>query len=248
MRSAAKTDRGLTREVNEDNYALIRNERGDLLAAVCDGIGGSKAGEVASQIAVQALQEAFSQAPVFHRDYEVREFIQTALNEANDRIYNQSLFNLALKGMGTTCVGALVCQLGTYIFNVGDSRLYAHYSDGLIQMSEDHSVTGKLVREGKVSQTQALFHPQKNKLTNALGVWKVFRIDVNKIQPDYYQILLCSDGLSGYVRKQDIERVLFTDDSPAQKCENLINRAIMAGGQDNCTVIILENDERSLSV
>lgn len=245
MNFAAKTDIGAARSVNEDNYCVVCNEHGDWLAVVCDGIGGSNAGEVASATAISILKDAFLEAPVFHRDYQVNEFIQKELNHANDTIYSRALNNPECRGMGTTAVGILIAGCGTYIFNVGDSRLYAMYDDGLTQMSEDHSVIARLLREKKITQEEARHHESRNKLTNALGVWKVFRIDVNKIQPDFSQVLLCSDGLSGYASRQEIEQVMYDTCSVQEKCSRLIHLAASYGGMDNCTVIILDPKEEA---
>jgi protein phosphatase len=244
MRAAACSDIGKTRKINEDNYCLVKNENQDMLAAVFDGIGGSKAGEVASLLAKETFEQAFAAAPVFTKDYEVNDFIQSTMNKANDLIYSQSLNNPLLKGMGTTCVGILLTSIGPYIFNVGDSRLYAKYSDGFIQMSEDHSVIARLLRQNKISQEEAKVHTQRNTLTNALGIWKVFRIDINKIHDNFTHILICSDGLSGYVEKQEIESVVLNDTlDTAAKCSTLINLANEAGGMDNCTVIVMDHFE-----
>ena len=214
MRAFGNTDIGCTRKVNEDDYCILQNENGDWLAAVCDGIGGSAAGEVASHLAVSKLREAFLKAPVFKKDSQVNDWIHDTLNKANDAIYLESMRNRKERGMGTTCVGMIYANNATYIFNVGDSRLYAYYSDGLIQMSE-----------------------------NALGVWRVFRIDTNKIDSNYRYILICSDGLHGYVSYEEIQAII---DSSAynltDKVNALISRANQSGGYDNCTVILMENE------
>lgn len=245
MKFAAKSDIGMSRKINEDNFCLIQNKNGDYLACVCDGIGGSKAGEVASLLAVTALKDAFLEAADFTKDYQVNEFIQHALNQANDIIYNRSLHIPNLRGMGTTACGILICKCGSYIFNVGDSRLYAGYYDGFIQMSEDHSVIAKLLREGSITSEEAKNHEQRNTLTNALGVWKVFRIDINKIQSSYEYILICSDGLSGYVDEKTIEEVVLSSMTPEEKAQKLVDLANEQGGMDNCTVIVIENDQES---
>lgn len=243
MKAFANTDVGCTRKVNEDDYCLLQNENGDWLAVVCDGIGGSAAGEVASHIAITTLREAFLKAPIFKKDSQVNDWIHQTLNTANDDIFIESMRNKKERGMGTTCVGMLSTNGSTYIFNVGDSRLYAYYSDGLIQMSEDHSVIAKLIREGKISSDEAKTHAQRNTLTNALGVWRVFRIDTNKIDSNFRYILICSDGLHGYVSHEEIQAIIDSSAfSLTDKVNALISRANQAGGYDNCTVILLENE------
>ncbi|MBP3870485.1 MAG: Stp1/IreP family PP2C-type Ser/Thr phosphatase [Faecalicoccus sp.] len=244
MRAFANTDVGSTRKLNEDDYCVLQNENNDWLAVVCDGIGGAAAGEVASHLAISILRENFLKADAFTRDSQVVEWIDSTLHIANDAIYAESMENKRERGMGTTCVGVIIANHSTYIFNVGDSRIYADYDDGFIQMSEDHSVIGKLMREGKISEEEAKTHSQRNVLTNALGIWHVFPIDTNKIGSDYHYLLLCSDGLHGYVDKEDIEAVVRSKTYTLQEKVNiLISKSLQAGGYDNCTVILLENDE-----
>ena len=126
---------------------------------------------------------------------------------------------------------------------MGDSRIYADYNNELIQMSEDHSVIAQLLKEGKISLDEAKSHPQKNTLTNALGVWHVFRIDINKIENTYKYLLVSSDGLHGYVEKKVISDIVHDSSlSLQEKTETLIARANQSGGYDNCTVILMEND------
>lgn len=243
MRTAGKSDIGLSRQVNEDSFVIAENRNHDLLAVVCDGIGGSAAGEVASSLAVNLLKEQFEKAPEFHRDYEVDEWIRLALNRANDQIFSKSMWSKKNRGMGTTAIGVIICSIGTYIFNVGDSRLYALYDDGLIQMSEDHSVIQSLINQQKITPEEALHHKKRNTLTNALGVWRVFRIDVNKIKSDYRMLLLCSDGLHGYVEDEQIESIVEMNAPLEEKTQILVDLANQAGGLDNCTVILIDRSE-----
>lgn len=244
MKVCGKTDKGRIREINEDDYCLCENRNGDWLAIVCDGIGGSAAGEVASHLAVKTVYDAFLKAGPFTKDYQVDEWIRTILHEANDAIYTRSMRHKKVRGMGTTAVGCIITENATYIFNVGDSRLYAFYADGMTQMTEDHSVIAQLVRENRITPDQARTHSQRNTLTNALGVWRVFRIDINKIEPDWTALLLCSDGLHGYVSVQEIEGVVSDWMLPAaSKVQMLIDMANRAGGFDNITAILLERSD-----
>ena len=247
MKVCGNTDIGLVRKSNEDDYCVTKNRNGDWLAVVCDGIGGSQAGEVASHIAVNCIYEEFMKAPDLTKDKRVSAFIQESLNKANDKIYTKSMHNKKQRGMGTTCVGVIITKKGTYIFNVGDSRLYALYPDGFIQMSEDHSVIAQLLKEGKLSYEEAKGHAQRNTLTSALGVWRVYRMDLHKIANNFKALILCSDGLHGYVDDSEIEAVLASEIFTLQeKVSILISRANQAGGLDNCTIVILEKEEGDL--
>lgn len=242
MKVWGSTDVGKRREKNEDDYFVAYNRHKDLMAVVCDGIGGSLAGEVASSTAIQSIYSLFLEAPEFENDSQVNLWIQTALNTANDTIFSKSVNNIYEKGMGTTCVGVLITKGKSYMFNVGDSRVYANYEDGFIQMTEDHSVINKLLKEGKITPEEAKTHVQKNTLTNALGVWRIFRIDIDKIEFTFDYILVCSDGLHGYVEKDVIEEIVTSDSmSVKEKVTALIRAANDAGGLDNCTVILIDN-------
>ena len=144
MKVFANTDVGLVRQLNEDDYCIAHNANDEWMAIVCDGIGGAKAGEVASHTAVMTMYEAFMKSPVFKKDRQVDNWIRENLNQANDFIYSKSLKNPNERGMGTTAVGVIKAHIGTFIFNVGDSRIYADYNNELIQMSEDHSDINKI--------------------------------------------------------------------------------------------------------
>ncbi len=244
MQVYGNTNLGLKRKLNEDDYCIAHNDNDEWMAIICDGIGGAQAGEVASHIAVMTMYEAFLKNPVFKKDRDVDSWIRENLNKANDFIYSKSQKNSNERGMGTTAVGVVISKIGTYIFNVGDSRIYALYEDGLIMMSEDHSVVWQLLKENKITLEEAKFHPQKNTLTNALGVWHVFRIDINKIDQSYKTLMLSSDGLHGYVDKSNIDSIVKdTSLSLEQRVNTLIARANQSGGYDNCTVILMENED-----
>lgn len=242
IKAFGNTDIGCVRTDNEDDFCVFQNDRKDWIAVVCDGIGGSAAGQVASHIAIHTIEEEFKKMPFFEKDYQVSDWIQSTLNKANDAIYHESIHSQNEKGMGTTCVGILITNGFSYIFNVGDSRIYADYQDGLIQMSEDHSVVARLLKNGEITEEEAKNHSQKNTLTNALGIWNVFQIDINKIDSNYRYILLCSDGLHGYVDHEEIKSIVENEYDVQAKVEMLIESAKIAGGFDNCTVIVLEND------
>lgn len=245
MDIAAFSDKGIQRVENQDHTYYLTNQNQDTLAIVCDGIGGADFGSQASEIAANYIGLEFSKAPKFKRDYEVDEWIRQTLNQANEMIFSKAIRAGSSKGMGTTAVGTIITSIGTYIFNVGDSRLYAQYPDGLIQMSEDHSILQELLRQKKISPEEAKSFGQRNTLTNALGIWRVFRIDVDKISPDYSRLLICSDGLHSYVEQDKIEALMDSPRSARQKAMDLVDLANKAGGWDNCSVIVIEKDDRS---
>lgn len=233
-----KSDIGKSRKLNEDSFLIAENQHQDQILIICDGIGGAASGEVASGMACELARKHFENAPAFQKDYEVDEWLRKVISKINDAIYSKSMWTRKNRGMGTTCVGAIITNIGTYIFNAGDSRLYALYSDGLIQMSEDHSYLNELIQDQKISLEDAKRHEHQAALTNAVGVGRTFRLDVQKIQSNYKALLICSDGLSSYVTERNMARVMESDLSLQAKCDLLIELANDAGGLDNCTVIV----------
>lgn len=245
MKVCGNTDVGKSRTNNEDDYCLACNGHGDWMGVVCDGIGGSMAGEVASHTAAMTMYEAFHNAPQFEKDYQVNDWIFDNLQAANKKIYSKARFSKKMKGMGTTIVGVIVTKIGTYIFNVGDSRIYAEYSDGFVQMSEDDSYVTHLINEGKITEEEAKTHPQRNVLTNALGVWNTLQsVEIHKIDSQYHYLLLCSDGLHGYVDESKMHEIVCDTWMPlAEKVNQLLQSANDAGGYDNVTAVIFDNTE-----
>ncbi len=236
------SDVGLKRKENQDSFCVVENKHHSLLGIVCDGIGGGKAGGVASSLAIDSLKNAFLQAEDFQDDVDVKRWIYKVVQQANDDIFAQSMKSIEQKGMGTTCVGVLINQDATYIFNVGDSRIYGLYKE-FVCLTEDHSLVQDLLKNGDISEEEALRHPNRNMLTNALGIWDNVKVDVNKIKGDYRSLLICSDGLHGYVEEADIYRIMTSSDDIRRKVQACIHKSKEAGGYDNVSVILLEKEE-----
>lgn len=240
MKSFGLTHIGLVRESNQDSFFYEANKNNEFMAVVCDGIGGGKAGDIASAIAVKSIQEAFRQKTISNTEIEVKNWLNDIIRKANDRIYNDSLTSRKKHGMGTTLVGVLMTGHNTYIFHMGDSRIYGFYDD-IICLTEDHNLAADLIKSGELSEEEALKHPKGKALTNALGIWSQYRVDINRIKADYRYLLLCSDGLHGYVSEKVIEHIINDATlSLNEKGKALINAAIQTGGYDNITVIILD--------
>lgn len=242
MKAFGASDIGLKRKENQDSYVIAQSEAGNLIAVVCDGIGGGLAGDVASHMAVAHIRERFLQKQVFHDDLDVKHWLKTTLQEANDLIFMQSAKSMAQKGMGTTCVGVLYTKKQTYIFNIGDSRIYGIYDDNFICLTEDHSFVQDLLKAGEITAEEAKHHPNRNMLTNALGIWDNVKIDINKIKSGYTYLLVCSDGLHGYVKEEEIIRILSRKEDIRNLVYALINASKQAGGYDNVSVILLHED------
>lgn len=233
---------GLKRVQNQDSILCIENENHALLGVVCDGIGGGNAGDVASSMAIAHMKDSFLHMKHCDNDFEVKRWLQKTIQEANDLVFTQSTRKIEQKGMGTTLVGVLKCGDTTYIFNVGDSRTYGLYDDDFLCLTEDHSYVADLLKRGEVSEEEAAVHPNRNVLINAIGIWNNIRIDINKIKNDYKVLLICSDGLHGYVREKIIQQELESEHSVEDKVNALIDKALQAGGYDNVSVIIIEKD------
>lgn len=242
MKYFGASDVGLLRKQNQDCYAIAQNEHGDMLAIVCDGIGGGLAGDVASKMGCNHIRDRFLNNATFQDDQDVKRWLKTTIQEANDLIFMQASKSLAQKGMGTTCVGMVYALSSTYIFNVGDSRIYGVYGNDFVCLSEDHSFVQDLLKAGEISEEEAKNHPNRNMLTNALGIWDNVKIDINKIKNDYQYLLICSDGLHGYVAEHLIYDSLVANKDIRDKTFELIELSKHAGGFDNVSVIVLEKE------
>jgi protein phosphatase len=226
------SDVGRVRSVNQDNALAIEG-----LFAVADGMGGHRGGEVASEVAVRALQD---RAPLLSSV----DLIE-AIHLANDAILEQSHGDESLRGMGTTlCVLALVDAEGEErlaVANVGDSRIYLFASGELEQMTDDHSLVAALVREGRITQEEAEDHPQRNILTRALGIDHQVSVDAWEVAPfvgDRW--VLCSDGLFNEVSVDQMAAVLRRLADPDDAARELVRLANDGGGRDNITVLIVD--------
>ncbi len=239
MKIAGRSDIGLVRSMNQDNYLIAENKGGNTLALVCDGIGGAKAGDVASLLVIKYIGEAFVTTERFNTVASAKLWLEKLLHQANDEVFSKTLTNSDFEGMGTTLVGALFVNDEILISNVGDSRAYVLYNDHLKQITTDHSLVNDLVRTGQIEADDAFSHPQRNILTNALGVVSNLKVDIFNLK-HADKILLCSDGLSGYVSKELIFSVLEEDISIEEMLSKLIKAANDAGGYDNTTVIIID--------
>lgn len=237
------SDKGFKRELNEDSYCCLENSNGDFLACVCDGIGGAAAGEVASKLAVIYLQDHFQMAKPFTSEPAIMDWIKQTIEAINDHIFTAAMRSIKQRGMGTTCVGFLRSNERTFVFNVGDSRVYALYDDSFLAMTEDHSYIADLLKNGTITLEQAKVHPARNMLTNALGVWDHVKIDIHKIREDYRSLLVCSDGLHGYVSEDTIQSVLSNKEkSCEEKVSLLIQIANDMGGYDNVTALVVQKE------
>ncbi len=247
MKYFGLTDKGNIRKTNQDSYVMPSNEASDVLLIVCDGIGGGKAGDVASSLAIRHFSSAFANNKGFETTQDAKAWLRKEILAANHEILTLGNSNPSLKGMGTTLTGVLIASCGTFVINVGDSRTYSYLykNKTLTQLTMDHNLANDMLMHGEITKEEAKNFPKKNVLTNALGVWESVRMDIDTHDEDIDGFLICSDGLHGYVPHEEIENILFDDKIElSRKPKKLIQKALDAGGYDNVTVILVDLERR----
>ena len=232
MKAVSRTHIGNVRKSNQDALLVQPGEFG--LYGVADGMGGHKAGDVASRMAVETLKETLSSA----RPNE--ESLRKAIEKANAEIYAAQCENPDLNGMGTTLTVIWEDKRRILLGHVGDSRAYRVRGGRIEQVSQDHSMVAELVRDGLITQEEALVHPYRNIITRALGVDAEVTADIismNKRKGDKY--LICSDGLSEYVRENEMLEILASMPM-SEAADTMLSMALDGGGHDNISLVIAE--------
>ena len=220
---------GLVRQRNEDRFYA----QGPLLI-VADGMGGYTGGEYASTMVVDTIVEVVNEATEMSE-----EVLQNAILEANRIVYKKSQSYKELEGMGTTVVVAYVQENTLYWAHVGDSRLYIYGLEGLRRMTKDHSMVQQLVEAGTITEEEVIHHPKRNMLTRAIGVYETVEVDTGVVEVHQNdRILLCSDGLSGYIEESKIEQVLSKENNESRALEDLVHLVYDAGARDNVTIVL----------
>ena len=241
LRSAASTHVGMRRQANEDRYAIVP-ELG--LYLVADGMGGHKAGQVASQLAAEGSIRAID--ALQGASVSLAERLRHAVSCANREIFTAAQAKPELSGMGTTFVGMLFGGERLALAHVGDSRAYLLRQGRLRGLTDDHSIVGELLRRHEISEADAAQHPHRHVLTRALGVRPRTEPDLAEMTPQEGDVfILCSDGLTGHVDDGEIaERVGAQEDLQAA-ANDLVDAANAEGGQDNITVLLVRYEKES---
>ena len=231
-------DIGKCREINHDYISVSEEPIGNLpnLFLVADGMGGHKAGDLASEYTVAKVQEAVSKS-MQTIPYQI---LKGAFQYANQKLLEKAGESDSYTGMGTTLVAATVKNDAVYVVNVGDSRLYK-IGDKIEQITEDHSLVEEMVRMGEISKEQARNHPDKNIITKAMGV-------SDTVEPDYFDtdlqkgecLLMCSDGLTNMVSDRQIKEIVELRTDLESCAKELIRAANQNGGRDNIAVVLIE--------
>jgi serine/threonine protein phosphatase PrpC len=255
LRVFGRTDVGQIRDHNEDNFvvadlslgsrdildpshAQLVGDRGVLLG-VCDGMGGAAAGEVASQLAVDMIFQRMmaGEPPADRNDLAAR--LVAAIEAAGARIFAEAKADRTRRGMGTTSTAAALLDDHLFLGQVGDSRGYLLRGEKLVQVTRDQSLANQLIEAGQLTEEEAETFEHSNIILQALGTTDSVQVDLTYVQVKRGDVLmLCSDGLSGMMRNEEIREVLRAYTDPAEACRELTDRANQAGGHDNITVVV----------
>ena len=241
MKAYGLTDTGKIRNQNEDSIFFTTESVGTLpnVFIVSDGMGGHLAGEVASQKSIKYFCE-FVRAKAYATG-ELLDFIVSAAVYANEKVFEMSMRDPSLRGMGTTFSVCVVSGTKLYIAHIGDSRVYFVSGSRIIQLTNDHSYVSELVRAGRLSEADARNHPRKNELTRVLGADAAAEVDgiVYELESDGF-LLLCSDGLSNMLTDDEIHKIIGKTDSVEIKIRCLISAANDYGGYDNISDVLAD--------
>lgn len=237
------TDPGKVRDHNEDSVTIVKNESGEILLAVADGMGGHKGGEIASSIAITHIGKRFMESSSVGTKEDAINFLKEIVSEANMLLYRYTQENPESEGMGTTIVIALLTKDFLLYGNIGDSSGYAIKKGKIYKITNDHTLVNLLVKSGELTEEAAKNHPRKNVLMRALGANMTVEMDIFDVERDVEGIFLCSDGLTNMLEDEQINLVLNSDLSIDDKLQKLINKANNRGGTDNISVAYLKKEE-----
>ncbi len=241
MQAWGLTDPGMIRQQNQDDYAIEKLSRDQLLAIVCDGMGGARSGNIASKMAVDTFSDEVRRTIRSNMKQErIDQMLKDAMELANKAVHEQSLLSEEYKGMGTTLVAALFQKDSVTIINVGDSRAYLFDRDNILQVTTDHSLVEMMVQRGELTREAAKNHPGKNLITRAVGT-------ESNVECDLYHhpfkkgdtVLLCSDGLSNVMSDQEILFEVIHGVNKSDCCQRLMKIANYRGSPDNVTVVLV---------
>lgn len=238
---------GRIRKSNQDSVEVFKNKSGVTLAIVCDGMGGHQGGDVASTMAVSHLGHSFGLTD-FTDVKQARKWLDVQFRKENETILKAADRFPDLNGMGTTIVLVFAFEDEALVAHLGDSRAYCYAEGKFVQVTEDHSLVNELVKMGQITPEQAKHHPQKNIITQALGVSSTIDPEFNELpMADGTMFLLCTDGLTNSLSDPQIQQILATKDlSLKDRCNKLINEANRLGGGDNITVCLVFAKEDEL--
>lgn len=232
--AGARSDVGKVRLKNEDAF-YIDSARGHFIVA--DGLGGHPAGEVASALAVDEIRRHLQANEAGSPSLRL---LREAVEAGNSVVYQSSMENPGLYGMGTTVVVSLIRKSRLLLAHVGDSRCYLLSSEGLVRLTEDHTVLFEMIKEGLLSEQEAFSHPYRGVLNRSLGLEPHVQVDCRELPYGGEPLLLCTDGLTDMLRDQEIEEILRANPDPQKACDALVQAANEMGGRDNITAVLVK--------
>lgn len=241
MQYWALTDPGVARSQNQDAYQIVSLDKNTLLCVVCDGMGGAKSGNVASTLAADVFTQEVKRSWVSDMDPEALDrMLGSAVKLANFTVFDQASQFEDFNGMGTTLVALLLQGKKATIVNVGDSRAYLIDSDGIKQVTTDHSLVQMMIDRGELAPEKAKYYPGKNLITRAIGTEPQVVCDVfhRKVEKGAC-FLLCTDGLSNLMDDQEILFEVAHCQEKSQCCEQLLDIVKRRGAPDNVTSILV---------
>ena len=239
MESYYLTDTGRVREHNEDNVTIIKNLNDEYLLAVADGMGGHKAGEVASSIAINHFSKSFIEMEKLGDKATTVKWLRKEVEDINNEIFEYTSTHPESKGMGSTLVLAIYSKDYLLFGNIGDSSGFVIKDNELFKITKDHTLVNLLVKNGELTPEEAKNHPKKNILMRALGANNPIEIDIFDVDDEIEGIVLCSDGLTSMLNNTQIEKVLLQEGPLEEKVIKLIRKANIRGGTDNISIACL---------
>ena len=237
MKAFYQTDPGKVRSHNEDSVNIVKNLNDEYLVVVADGMGGHKAGEVASSLAVNELAKRFSELSSIGTKEEAVIWLKEIIDEINVKILRYAEEHVDATGLGTTCVCSIITDDFLLFANVGDSSGYVLKNGRLYKVTRDHTLVNILLENGELTESEAKTHPQKNVLMKALGAAEEIDVDIFDVEKKLDGVLLCSDGLTNMVSVEQMEKILGDNELDLEEqVGKMIMKANMRGGTDNITV------------
>ncbi|MGN1323455.1 MAG: Stp1/IreP family PP2C-type Ser/Thr phosphatase [Bacilli bacterium] len=248
MKSFYLTDTGKVRSHNEDSVTIVKNSANEMLMIVADGMGGHRAGEVASSMVVTHIGARFSELSTIGTKLDAVNWLKENVDEINNSIIKYGEENPDSSGLGTTVVMALLTKEFLIFCNIGDSSGFVLKNGVLHKITKEHTLVNFLVETGELSPEEALNHPKKNVLMKALGAADKQELDVFDVDPNVDAIMLASDGLTNMLSKDQIEKVLNEEGiNEEEKLIKLIKKCNARGGTDNISIayLVKENGDTS---
>ncbi len=247
MKAYYLTDAGKVRSHNEDSVTILKNASQEYLLIVADGMGGHRAGEVASSMVVTHMGKRFSESSSVGSKLDAINWMNDNINEINKKIIDYANKNKDSIGMGTTVVLALLTKKFLIFGNIGDSSGYVLKNGHLHKVTKDHTLVNLLVASGELTEEEAKYHPKKNVLMKALGSAEKAELDIFDVDMSSDAILVCSDGLTNMLTNPQIEKVLNDETLEIEaKVDKLIRKCNARGGTDNISIAYLVREGEDL--